>query len=393
VTSRWAALAVVFLTRLSMGFQFQSIASVGPFLVEEFRLTYAQLGWLLGLFLLPGSAIALPGSALGRRFGDRRVAVAGLALMTVGGAITATSGGLATACAGRVVSGIGGVLLNVVLAKMVADWFAGRELSTAMAIMLTAWPAGIALAVASLGAVAALVSWRVTVHLTAAVAALAGVLMVALYRDPPAVPAAAGGAPGPARRLPRRVVALAAAVGLAWGLFNAGFIVFLGFAPAVLVARGATIAQAGLLVSVAVWITLGSVPLGGWLADRARRRDALIVAGSLGAAAGIVALVRLPGPLLWAVLTGLVAGLTPGAMMTLLPQSVAAEHLALGFGVYYTVFYLGMAVAQPAAGLVRDLSGRPDTPVDFAAALMAATALALAGFRLVQRRATPPSRG
>ena len=150
-------------------------------------------------------------------------------------------------------------------------------------------------------------------------------------------------------------------------------------------------ARAGLLASVAVWVTLGSVPLGGWLADRVRRGDALIVAGALGAAAGILAVGRLPGPFLWAVLLGLVSGLTPGAMMTLLPKSVAPEHLATGFGVYYTVFYLGMAVAQPAAGLVRDLSGRPDAPVDFAAALMAATALALAGFRLVQRRTATPS--
>jgi MFS family permease len=50
VRSRWAALAVVFLTRLSMGFQFQSIASIAPFLIDEFRQSYAQLGGLLGLY-------------------------------------------------------------------------------------------------------------------------------------------------------------------------------------------------------------------------------------------------------------------------------------------------------------------------------------------------------
>jgi hypothetical protein len=33
VRNRWAALAVVFLARLSMGFQVQSIAAVGPLLV------------------------------------------------------------------------------------------------------------------------------------------------------------------------------------------------------------------------------------------------------------------------------------------------------------------------------------------------------------------------
>jgi hypothetical protein len=58
VRSRWVALAVIFLTRLSMGFQFQSVASVGPFLLDEFRLSHAQLGGLMGLYLLPGAAVA-----------------------------------------------------------------------------------------------------------------------------------------------------------------------------------------------------------------------------------------------------------------------------------------------------------------------------------------------
>jgi MFS family permease len=135
VRSRWAALAVIFLTRLSMGFQFQSIASIAPFLIDEFRLSYAQLGWLLGLYLLPGAAIALPGGLLGRRFGDRRVVVVALALMAAGGVVTAASPSFFLACLGRAVSGIGGVLLNVLLAKMVADWFAGREISTAMGVI------------------------------------------------------------------------------------------------------------------------------------------------------------------------------------------------------------------------------------------------------------------
>ncbi len=93
--SRWTALAVIFLTRLSMGFQLQSIASIAPFLIDEFRLSYAQLGWLLGLYLLPGAAIALPGGLLGRRFGDRRVVVVGLALMGyLGMAVTQPLAGL-----------------------------------------------------------------------------------------------------------------------------------------------------------------------------------------------------------------------------------------------------------------------------------------------------------
>ena len=121
-----------FLTRLSMGIQFQSIASVAPLLISDLHIGYGQVGWLMGLFMLPGAASRTP-AALGRRFGERRLVLLGLALMTVGGLATALSAGFALAAAGRVASGTGGVLLNVMLTKMVADWFSGRELATAMA--------------------------------------------------------------------------------------------------------------------------------------------------------------------------------------------------------------------------------------------------------------------
>jgi MFS family permease len=64
---------------------------------------------------------------------------------------------------------------------------------------------------------------------------------------------------------------------------------------------------------------------------------------------------------------GVLAGLAPGAMMALLPRTLAPRQLATGFGVYYTVYYLGMAVAQPVAGFIRDRSGSPAAPVFFAA--------------------------
>lgn len=44
-----------------------------------------------------------------------------------------------------------------------------------------------------------------------------------------------------------------------------------------------------------------------------------------------------------------------------------------------------MALAQPAAGLVRDVSGSPVGPIVFAATLMAATPIGLVVFRRIER--------
>ena len=380
MANRWIVLVLVFLTRTSMGFQFQSVASVAPLMIADLRLSYAQLGTLIGLYMLPGAFFALHGGVIGQRFGERRVVVAGLALMVAGGALTAGAGGFGTAVAGRLLSGVGAVVMNILLAKMVSDWFAGKELSTAMAIMLTSWPVGLGLAAATLGGVAAGTSWRTAVMATAVVAAL-GLLMMLLCRDAP------GGSSGPQRAaLRRRELWLSITGGFAWGCFNASLVAIIAFGPGLLIARGATLGDAGRVVSLAIWVTMLSVPLGGYLTDRLKRPTLLIVTGSLVAAGTVLLLPVLAHAVLAFCLVGLAIGAPPGGLMALLPRTLPPERLATGFGVFYTVFYVMMALTQPAAGLVRDVAGDPAAPIVFAALVMAATVIGLAIFRRLERR-------
>ena len=383
--SRWVMLAVVFFTRLSMGFMFQAVASIAPFLIEDLNLSYGQVGLLMGLFLLPGLVVALPGGALGQRYGTKRVALVGLALMVIGGLFTAWSASFLQACAGRIVSGTGGILLNLLLAKMVADWFSGKEISTAMGVMLTSWPIGIGLALVSLSAVASNRSWRVSMLITAGAAAAGLVLLGALYRPPPGTSERNGNHVSLRLDLPGHSWALALGAGLCWAALNASFIVVASFGPALLVARGASVAEAGSQVSLGIWVSLFSIPLGGFVADRLRRPNLVISAGALAAALCIAALPATEHPVLWFVVAAAVLGLAPGPIMALLPDVLRPEHLATGLGAFYTIFYLGIALAQPLAGLTRDITGDPAMPIFFAAGLMAATVIGLGLFRWVER--------
>ncbi|MDO8477118.1 MAG: MFS transporter [Candidatus Rokubacteria bacterium] len=144
--NRWVALAVLTFARTAMGFQFQSVGAVSPLLMERLHIANTELGWLIGLFSLPGVFLALPGGLLGGRFGDRRVVLAGLGLMTLGSALMGAAEGFAAVAVGRLLSAVGAILLNVLLTKMVTDWFAGREIIWAMTVLINSWPVGIGLA-------------------------------------------------------------------------------------------------------------------------------------------------------------------------------------------------------------------------------------------------------
>ncbi|PYN73347.1 MAG: hypothetical protein DMD97_21110 [Candidatus Rokuibacteriota bacterium] len=384
LTNRWVALAIVFVTRTTMGYQFQAIASVGPLIVTDLGLSWAQLGSLIGLYMLPGAFLALPGGMLGQRLGERRTVVASLALMIVGGIITAAAHGYAAALAGRVLAGVGAVLMNVLLAKMVADWFVGGGMSTAMAIMLTSWPVGLGLAAATIGGLATRTSWRTAILITAAVSTLGLLLIAFVYRDPPRRKEGAAARAEEGTRLSGREIALGATSGFAWGCFNASLVAVIAFGPGLLVSRGLSLADAGYVVSAAILLTMISVPLGGLLTDRVGRPNLIIVAGSVVAAIVMTLLPVIDHSLLAFCLVGLAIGGPPGGLMALLPKTVAPARLATSFGIYYTVFYIMMAAIQSLAGVVRDVSGSAAAPVLFAALVMASTILGLALFRLVE---------
>jgi MFS family permease len=362
---------------------------VGAFVIEDLALTYFQYSLLLGLFLLPGGIVAVPGGLLGQRFGSKRLASAGLAAMMVGGLVTAQTSAFATAAIGRTLIGIGGVLLNIALTKMVADWFTGREISTAMGLMLTSFPVGMAIAMACLPRLAAAYGWRAAVHVTVAAAAVGLVLVLSLYRSPAALASGESTSVAQRQSLAGWEIALSASIGLAWGLFNAGFFVLGGFAPDYLVTLGTSVANAAFIVSIGILVSLVSVPLGGVVADRLRRPNLVIVTGCLATALFIALMPLFPAPTFWFVLMGLMFGLPPGALTSLLPQALPADRLSAGLGVYYTMFYLSIVAALLLAGRVRDISHDAAAPVFFAAVVTAGSVVCLGLFRSLERRGRP----
>ncbi len=368
-----------------MAFQFQAVGAMGPALETAYSVGLAEIGFAIGLYFLPGAVIALPGSAIGARFGERPVVAVSLVLMAFGGGMMALSETWSMFIAGQALAGIGGVTLNILMTKMAADWFAGHEIATAMSIFINSWPLGIALALVVLPPLIAASSISAAFWMITALSALFALLVLVLYRAPARSTVSTGS------RRPTRNESFAAVLsGAVWGLFNAGLAVVFGFGTALLVEQGTSLESAARITSLVVWTTTIVSPFGGIIADRVRNVPTLI-AGGLVALALFTSLAGITGGAWWFfVLIGVATGTVAGAIMSLPATVLPAETRTIGMGLFFTVYYVSFVASPPLAGFISDLTGQASTAFWLGAAFQVAALVALIWFTKTARRMSAP---
>jgi MFS family permease len=385
--NRWGVLAVLFAVRLTMAFQFQSVAAIAPLLGREFSASLADIGILIGLYFTPGVVLALPGGAIGQRFGDKPTALGALLVMLAGNLAMALGDDWSWQIAGRLVAGAGGVLLNVQLTKMVADWFDGKQIATAMAILANSWPAGIALALLTLPQIGTAYGVGAVDLVVTALIGIAAIL-AASYR-PPATDASVATSEAAARLDAKALLAVGIA-GVMWGLFNVGFAMIFSFGPSMLAERGWSVAAAGSAISIVLWVAVVSVPLGGWLADRINRPQAVLVLGCLLFALLMVALPRSGAVIPVVIAIGLISGAPAGPLLSLPARLLQPATRGVGMGVFYTLYYGAMMLGPAIAGAAAKWTGSAGAALDFGAAVLVACPLLLLAFNHIAT-SRPPS--
>ena len=376
-------LALLFACRASLGLQFQTLASTADPLVARFGIGYTEIGTLIGLFMLPGLLLSLPAGWAGRHVSDRRLVILGLAFMTLGGLIAASAYGFGQLALARLVTGAGFVFCTLYFTKMVVDWFSGMELATALGILVMSWPFGIAAGQVGHAWLAGAFDWRAPFIVASLCSAAATAAVAWAYRSPPAASAAAG---PQMKGLPRDEWLLTLVAAAAWGLFNAGYVVYLSFAPKVLESQGYGATQAAATISIASWVMILSVTLVGRIADRTGRHT-LVLCLCMSVAVASLLLLRHAE---WAVALSLAFGLfgaaPAGIVMALTAQSMAPQRRAFGMGVFFSVFFVIQTAAPSLAGWLFERHGQPFVAIQLAAALFAATGACYIGFGWLKQR-------
>jgi predicted MFS family arabinose efflux permease len=366
---RWIILAVLFAARGATGFQFQSIGSTANLLMQDLGINYAQIGMLLGAYLLPGIVVAFPAGLLGQRFRDKTLGLAGLAMMAVSGIALSCSDGLVTALVARTIGGVGATIVVLVATKMTVDWFDQAEIVLAMSLLQMSWPFGAMLALPIQAYTVQLLGWP-AVMLSSAVCAAAVLCAFAFVseREPPEQAAAVERA-----GLPVAVVLPVTIAGLIWGAMNLACILFFSYAPLLIVAQGSTPTVAASLTSLAIWFTILAIPSGGYLVHRSGKPVAAIIGCALAAAVALVLFVNGVFPTISCLLFGVAVGPLSGAILSLPSRVLGPRQRAVGLGVFYTCFYVLMAVGPLVVGHLQDIWRSPSVGLIAGAVLLGAT--------------------
>jgi predicted MFS family arabinose efflux permease len=275
--TNWTAVWVLFAGGLTAGAQLTKVPPALPVMRAELGLTLVESGLVQTMVYTVGAAIAVFFGALADRFGQKRAALLGLALMTIGGVLGACAAGYPLLLASRFVEGIGFVIFTVGAAPLLAAATLPKDRATAFALWSSYMPTGGTLALLFAPLALAHFGWRALWLGLAAYTALCAILLARF------VPPAHFGGQTASLRLLRESVARPGALALC-----VGFICYVGQWSSVMTwlptfavdERGATPGAAALLTAAFVAINIPGNQLGGLLLRLGTSRAAVMAGGA-----------------------------------------------------------------------------------------------------------------
>ncbi|HZD90504.1 MAG TPA: MFS transporter, partial [Pseudolabrys sp.] len=159
--TRWPAVWAVFAGGLVAGASIGKVPPALPVLRAELGLTLVQSGFVATTFNVVGGLAGMLAGVLADRFGPKRLALLGLAILSAGGFLGAAAHGFAPLLIARFLEGAGFILFTVSgVALMSAAAPDPRTRARALSLWSAYMPAGGSLALLAAPLVIATAGWR-----------------------------------------------------------------------------------------------------------------------------------------------------------------------------------------------------------------------------------------
>jgi len=310
------------------------VAPALPLQRAELGLTLVETGFIATVFNVMGGLVGVFAGTLANRYGLRRVALCGLALLAVSGLLGAVAGDFPFLLLTRFLEGIGFIMFSVSGSALIASAAANtHDRAKALGLWAAYMPAGGGLALLAATPLIAAWGWR-GYWIALAIAAAAAFALAARH------------APSPPRSSTASLRLLAESLAHPGNLALAALFAFyvsqwasvMIWLPTFLVdERGATAAGAALLTAVMVLANAPGNVAGGWFMAHGVRRGAMVVVASAVMAlcsAGMLGPWLPDGArYLLCLVFSAVAGVIPGAIFSGLPvHAKTPQHISTANG-------------------------------------------------------------
>jgi predicted MFS family arabinose efflux permease len=300
-----------------------------PVMRADLALTLVESGFLQTMMYAVGATIGVLGGALADRFGQKRFALIGLALMAAGGLFGALAGSYVVLLASRALEGLGFILFTVSAVPLLVAATLPKDRASALSLWSCYMPTGGTLALLLAPVALATLGWR---SLWLGLAGYAAICAAMLGRHVQAPPF--GGNVG-SRRLIGESLSRPGilALCLCFICYTGQWTSLMTWLPTFVVdERGMRPATASLLTAVFVAANIPGNLLGGVLLKRGMPRWVVMAGGA--AAMGLTALGFLAGGapdalrFACALAFSLLGGVIPGAIFSATPvHAKSSEHI------------------------------------------------------------------
>ena len=363
-------LALIMGVYAAFGMTAGSIPPLVGTIIDDLEMTSGQMGLVLGAWQLIFIGTASPLGTLVDRIGERKAIAIGLLVVLASLVLRGLAVNFPTLLLAVAIFGMGGPIISVGVAKVVALWFEGRERGTAAGSYIIGRDIGTAIA---LGTAASFVlsltgSWRGISLVYGGFVFLVLVAWLLFARDAPAerrglvASATDAGAPsvpalGQRGLLKLRNVQVVLLLGFTTFLLSHGLQNWL---PTLLEESGMTIEQAGRWVALSMLPAMVGHIVLPTLARYGYRGMALFVLLALSAVT-TAGLAFLTGPALIVVLlVGTMVRLPTLQIITLVlmeTKGVGAARIGGAAGLFFTVAEVGGFSGPLMLGIIRDATG------------------------------------
>lgn len=364
-----------------------------PLLKAHFDVSYTALGALMSVFYALSGLCQAPAGILVDRFGGRRVLIAGAALLAAAIGLAGLVPQFWMLFALAAFAGIGNSVFHPADYSILSHGVSKARLGRAYSIHALGGTLGYAISPVVVGAFVHLWSWPVALGI-AGLVGFAVVAVIARSGNLLGAAVAAPARPGDAAAPAPDFLGLLAHPGIVAGFayFTLSAMVSIGMqnggVPALVELYAVPLDRAAWVLTGFLIATACGMLVGGFVADRTTRHDALAIGGLLTAACAILAIAALPSSFALvigiAAVAGLALGITYPARDMLIRAAAPPGATGRVFGMVYSGLDLGSASIPVIAGWLLD-SGAPR-----AVFLVLAAALLLTVATVIRVRRSAP---